>query len=154
MSDSHYSPSLSEQEKIEKKDVRIGAIVICLGGLTFFIVGSIVASVFIFKGIEDYLKKNDTPVERMFEAKMEPPLPRLQVAPKQDLLDFQKEQQKTVSTYQVLDPAQGLAQIPVERAMAMMAENPARYAREEAKPEAAKTPAAQTPAPAEGAPAV
>lgn len=148
---SHYSPSLPEQEKIEKKDVRIGAIIICLGGLTFFIAGSIVASVFIFKGIEGYLKKNDTPAGLMFETKMEPPLPRLQVTPKQDLLEFKKEQQKTVSTYQVLDPANGIVQIPVERAMALIAENPGRYKREEVKPAEVKTPAVPAPAPAEGA---
>lgn len=127
MDDSHYSPDINEQEKIEKRDVKIAAIFISLGALAFFIIASIVASVFTFRVIEDYLNKNDVTTAPMFEAKIEPPQPRLQVTPKQDLKDLQAEQKKMTEEYLILDPAAGIARIPVSRAMEMLAEKPDLY---------------------------
>ena len=57
MHDSHYSPLNSEQEKIEKRDVRFAGILISLGGLTFFIIGSIDASVVVFKSLQFDMNK-------------------------------------------------------------------------------------------------
>ena len=133
MEDSHYSPSEIIQEKIEKRDVRFAAILISLGGLTFFIIGSIAAGLVVFKGLNDYLKRCDNPLACMFEAKVETPEPRLQNTPAQDLIRFKGEQKKVVDSYEILDPSAGIARVPVSRAMELLAENPERM-RKKAEP--------------------
>lgn len=127
MGDSHYSPNINEQEKIEKRDVKIAAIMISLVALAFFIIASIVGSVFVFRSIEDYLNKKDAPPALMFEAKVEPPQPRLQVTPLQDLKELQAEQKRITEGYLILDTEAGIARIPVKRAMEMLAEKPDLY---------------------------
>ena len=124
MHESHSTPSSDAQEKIEKRDVHFPAILISLGGLTFFIIGSIMAGFAVYKGLEFYIKKCDNPAACMFEAKVPVPEPRLQVTPAQDLIEFKREQQKTVNGYAVLDAGAGIARIPVSRAIEMIAQNP------------------------------
>ena len=138
MHESPYSPSDPAQEKIEKRDVHFASVLISLGGLTFFIVGSIVAGFVVYKGLEFYIKKCDRPAACMFEAKVQVPEPRLQVTPAQDLIQVKSEQQKIVEGYAVLDAGAGTARIPVSRAIEMIADKPDIFLRKKEEPEEVK----------------
>jgi hypothetical protein len=50
------------------------------------------------------------------------PWPRLQANPIKDLRDFEREQQELASQYAWVDPGRGRVRIPVDRAMALVAE--------------------------------
>lgn len=58
----------------------------------------------------------------------EPPAPRLQVRPLDDLLALRAEEQQYLSTYGWVDREQGIARIPIERAMELLAERSRRGA--------------------------
>jgi hypothetical protein len=74
-----------------------------------------------------------------------PPMPRLQTVPIGDLQRYRQVQNERLRSYGWVDRAAGVAHIPIERAMDLMAER----ADSIANPEAAPAAAAQT-APAEG----
>jgi len=59
-----------------------------------------------------------------------PPDPRLQTTPEADLRSLRAEEEERLTSYGWVDPAQGLARIPIERALEITAERglPARPA--------------------------
>jgi hypothetical protein len=50
-----------------------------------------------------------------------PPLPRLQVRPQADLLSLRAAEVQRLESYGWVDPRAGIARIPIERAMALLA---------------------------------
>ena len=54
-------------------------------------------------------------------ARVEPPQPRLQRDPAWDFAAFRAEQLKRLDTYRWIDKKAGIAQIPIERAMELLA---------------------------------
>ncbi|MCL4849125.1 MAG: hypothetical protein KJ066_21440 [Acidobacteria bacterium] len=52
-----------------------------------------------------------------------PPAPRLQTLPYQDLAAFQAAERATLERYAWVDRSRGIAQIPIERAMDLVAEH-------------------------------
>ena len=53
---------------------------------------------------------------------VEPPAPRLQISPPQDLADFQAEEQQRLDGYYWIDKQRGIVHIPIDRAMKKIAE--------------------------------
>lgn len=53
---------------------------------------------------------------------VEPPAPRLQVDPAADIARLRASEQAVLDTYGWIDPAQGTVRIPIDRAMALLAE--------------------------------
>lgn len=51
-----------------------------------------------------------------------PPVPRLQVAPRDELEAFRRVQQETLNSWAWTDPEQRVARVPVERAIEILAE--------------------------------
>lgn len=51
-----------------------------------------------------------------------PPAPRLQVNPDRDIEELRAAEQERLTTYGWVDPSAGIAHIPVERAMVLIAE--------------------------------
>lgn len=115
--------SHSEEGNYEKRDVKLRIIVYSLVGLTFLIALGIGISVACFRGLESWMKKGDKPLSPVMQTKVVPPEPRLQVYPAADLETFQKEQQESLSGYAWIDPQAGIARIPIERAMEILAKN-------------------------------
>ncbi len=133
MHESHSTRSVNTDEKIEKTDVRFGGILVSLGALTLFILGSVVICYGCFKALEFYMNYTDKAVSVMFESKIQLPEPRLQTLPAQDLMTVNDEEKKIIEGYAVIDSSAGIARIPVARAMQMLAEKPDVFLRE-AKP--------------------
>jgi len=73
-----------------------------------------------------------------------PPAPRLQTLPYQDLAAFRAGERATLERYAWVDRTRGIAQIPIERAMALVVEHGLPAASPQDAGEAA--PAAQAPA--------
>ena len=51
----------------------------------------------------------------------QPPEPRLQAAPVKDLATFRAEEDAVLNSYGVIDQANGIVRIPVERALELVA---------------------------------
>jgi len=49
-----------------------------------------------------------------------PNLPRLQVAPQQDLDQYRKQQEELLQSYGWVDPKEGIVRIPIDRAMNLL----------------------------------
>jgi hypothetical protein len=62
----------------------------------------------------------NAPVERRF------PAPALQISPQADLKQFENEQQAALNGYHWVDRAKGIARIPIEEAMTIIAARGAR----------------------------
>ena len=121
---SHHPHSTGGPDPYEKTDVHFWPVMISLLLLTAFILLGIVLSYVSFAGLEFFMKKSDKPLPPMMQTGVQPPEPRLQVKPADDLALIQKEQQASVNTYAWVDSEAGIAQIPVQRAMQILAERP------------------------------
>jgi len=108
-----------------------------------------------FKAID---QAKDGPPSPIIEAHLDPipPGPRLQPVPPRDMDELRAEDHKMLTTYGWVDQAHGVARIPVDRAIAILAEKglPATPPQQEAAADEAVQPAAApTAAPHEAAPA-
>lgn len=105
------------------------------------IVGTIV-TVAIFVALYAFTAALDTYVQRTAPppnplaavAPKEPPAPRLQPAPIEDLLELRAWEDSQLHHYAWVDKANGVVRIPIERAMALLAERGLPARPEEGKP--------------------
>jgi hypothetical protein len=51
-----------------------------------------------------------------------PPEPRLQTQPSADLARLRRDEDQTLGSYKWIDPPQGIVQIPIDRAIDLLAE--------------------------------
>ncbi len=108
----------------EKTDVKPSLIWISLFVLGIFIAAGIFLSLASYKGLQFFLKTRDKALPPMMETNVQPPEPRLQVFPAQDLEKFQSEQQAALNAYAWVNQETGIARIPVARAMEILAKRP------------------------------
>jgi hypothetical protein len=67
-------------------------------------------------------ERNDTPLSPLAKPNPEPPAPRLQVSPSQDLKQMRQTENAVLHAYHWVDKNTGVVGIPVERAMEVLAE--------------------------------
>ncbi len=94
-----------------------------------FAIVMVIVTVFSFAAMGfllDFLKmnqeRNDVPLSRLANADQQPPAPRLQVAPSQELRQLRQTESAVLNTYHWVDKEAGVVSIPVERAMEVLAE--------------------------------
>jgi hypothetical protein len=79
-------------------------------------------------GVFEYLKNRATEMalpmspSAMVNAQKQPPEPRLQRHPAQDMRDLRGDEEKILHQYAWIDPDKGIVRIPVERAMDLTAQ--------------------------------
>jgi hypothetical protein len=56
------------------------------------------------------------------EGRRLPPAPRLQVNPARDIVELRRAEERRLQSYGWVDPAKGIARIPIARAMSILAE--------------------------------
>jgi hypothetical protein len=122
----------------EERDVSLRPVALAALGLT-----AVVLVVFVlmqvllnfYAGIQSRRSAAPSPLAGAYGMK-EPPMPRLQTHPVADLRDLRARDEALLSGYAWIDRDAGLVQIPIERAMDLMAERglPARPTRPEGKP--------------------
>jgi hypothetical protein len=108
----------------ERSDVDAGALL----RFGFWLVGATVAVVlllwrlyFVFVA-EEAARQPPPPVMRADPLAMAPPAPHLQEGPARDLALFRAEEERTLASYGWVDEQKGIARIPIEEAMRILAE--------------------------------
>jgi hypothetical protein len=96
----------------EASDWRIGAVGLVLLGIFAFLVISPLVLMWAFS-------HSLLDVDRRLT--VEPPAPRLQINPAQDLAKFRANEDKRLDSYYWIDKQKGIVHIPIERAMRKLA---------------------------------
>ena len=105
----------------ETTDANIRIIVKFSIGLAVLIVAAMIAMRFVF----DYLKATQQlgpPASPFAASQTAPPAPRLQVHPAQDLKQLRTAEDEKLNSYGWVDQKAGIARIPIDRAMDLLAQ--------------------------------
>jgi hypothetical protein len=97
----------------EQSDFPIGAIGLALLGIFVFLVIAPFVLMAAFPRAASDVSRAPT---------VEPPAPRLQIDPSEDLGQFRAKEQKQLDTYYWIDKQKGVVHIPIEQAMKKLAE--------------------------------
>ena len=92
-----------------------------LTGVTLIVLALMWGMGSVFKKAEE---AKDKPPSPMAEAMIDPipPGPRLQSAPPRDMDELRAQDREALTTYGWVDPASGVARIPIDRAMSVIVE--------------------------------
>ena len=135
--------------RYEQSDVRPGAIVRFGLGLMIVVAVASVALLGLFKVFAKQQLRHDPPAPPLARPSGDlPPVPRLQIAPLQDLEQIRAQEEKELSSYGWVDPRTGIVHIPVDEAIRIVARRGLPQAA--ASPGASPSPSAPPPPPAEG----
>jgi hypothetical protein len=123
--DEHHTPAKAPSESLSLDDRELDTRSIVIFGVVLF-VGTLVVMVLMywmsaaFKGMDE---AKDPPPSPLVEAQLDPipPGPRLQAVPPRDMDELRSRDRKTLTSYGWVDQAGGVAHIPVERAIAILA---------------------------------
>jgi hypothetical protein len=123
MSDPHssnqpHAPKTFDAE-IDLKTI-VGSVV-GLAGATLIVLALMWGMGIVFKEAEE---AKDRPPPAMSEAMIDPipPGPRLQSSPPRDMDEMRAQDREALTTYGWVDPAAGVARIPVDRAISIVVE--------------------------------
>jgi hypothetical protein len=124
MTEAQHPHRNSSEEPALDHELRVGSIVWLTTGLLLIIGIAALAMWFFGFGVRDRLVAEDPPPPVLPEARMpyRPPPPRLQVDPRQQLLDLRAEEAQVLATYGWVDETRGLARVPIDRAMDLLVE--------------------------------
>jgi hypothetical protein len=116
--------SREEQRRVghEVGDVRIRNVVLVLGAM---LVAAVVINLGLgafFALLNDRATAVDVPASPLSRTEQLPPAPRLQVAPADDLARLRTAEQQRLNSYDWVDRNAGVVRIPIDRAMALIAE--------------------------------
>ena len=129
--------------RYEQSDVRAGAIVRFAIGLVLVVGVSAVVLLGLFKLFARQQRRHDPPPPPLAqEAGRLPPGPRLQAAPLQDLEQLRAEEEKELTSYGWVDRTAGIAHIPIDEAIKIVAARGLPQAAASASPSAAPSPSA------------
>lgn len=114
----------SQKPKLDS-EISLRVIITFVVVLVLIVVIASASMYFLTKVLRDRGAANDPPLPLLPEARQshEPPTPRLQADPMQEMTDLRTEESQELSSYIWVDEAGGIAAIPVERAMAILAES-------------------------------
>ncbi len=115
--DRHYEAGLD-------REISVKGIVYTGAALALIVLFSALLMWWLSVGLRASLISADPPPPVLPEARVQglPPEPRLQTSPEADLRILRRQEDEVLSSYGWVDEAAGLARVPIERAMAMMAE--------------------------------
>jgi hypothetical protein len=113
---------------------------------------ALVAMVLLFKGLERQADRRDPALSPIQEANQRrlPPGPNLQTTPEKDLAAVRAAEETRLHSYGWIDQSQGVAHIPIERAIDILAERGATATIEVAPAPGTVAPATPTPPANEG----
>ncbi len=105
-------------------DVRPGPILAVVFGLVVIIITSMILMWWLsgsLKGKSEGLDPTPSPIPEASERRL-PPGPRLQPSPEAELIEMRRDYDQLLSNYGWVDKRNGIARIPVERAIELLAE--------------------------------
>ena len=106
----------------EKKDVNVGAIAALIGVLLILLGGTVLFTLFFNRMMNHAVSQHDASPSPMTQGISLPPEPRLQVNAAVDLIRMHDVENVTLNNYAWVDTSSGKVRIPIERAMAILAE--------------------------------
>lgn len=106
------------------REIDVRALVYGTAGLVIIVIVFAALMWWLSVGLRDWLVASDPPLPVLPEARIQelPPEPRLQTSPEADLRALRREEDAILGGYRWIDEGAGVAQIPIERAMEMMAQ--------------------------------
>ncbi len=90
-------------------------------GLGFIVIVAAFVMWFLFDRLAEHEAVVSQKPEIMAPKRPQPPEPRLQTTPRVDLREFRASEEKRLTAYGWVDPAKGIATIPVDKALDIMA---------------------------------
>jgi hypothetical protein len=115
-----------DEVRFEKEDVKEPSVL----WFGVWILAVMVGVAFVVKPLFDYLGKREEetqpPAANVLPPEpgaLEPPAPRLQVTPRLDLQTLRAREDRILNSYAWVDEERGIARIPVEEAMKLVAAN-------------------------------
>lgn len=106
----------------ETRDVSTRVIWWTGAGLTILVLGASAAMLLLFDILEEREASRQPEIPALARsAGDQPPEPRLQALPRQDLDEVMAEQRRLLTTYGWVDREAGIARIPIERSMEIIA---------------------------------
>ena len=119
----------------EERDVTLPPIVLGLLGLAVLGIVSAVLMYGFFHLLGTHVAQQGTPPSELAQryGRQEPPAPRLQPDPVQDLTDMRAEEHALLNSYAWVDRSAGVVRLPIQRAMELLVQR-GLPARPEAKP--------------------
>jgi hypothetical protein len=131
MSEHHSYDAENPDVRFEEKDIHASAILKFAVYLLFATIAVLFLMQRLYVGFARYEAKQQPPPPIMQTAPdRQPPLPRLQRLPTQDLEELRRRENAVLSSYGWVDPPSGIVRIPIEEAMRLVNERglPARGA--------------------------
>ncbi|MGH8165053.1 MAG: hypothetical protein ACREP1_12045 [Rhodanobacteraceae bacterium] len=107
--------------KHELRDVQAWSLALFAGGLAAMIALVCLFLIWLFGYFERLAERRDPRLSPLAESQA-PPAPRLQTRPSDDLAAMRAAEDRALGGYRWLDKEQGLVQIPIERAIDLLAE--------------------------------
>jgi hypothetical protein len=122
MSEQHAAGG-NPEIRFEKEDIRATPVLKFLVGIAITSVVVCFLLLAFYRGMRSFIAARQPPEPHMrFEADREPPLPRLQDVPAQDLATFRAEEDETLTSYGWVDQRAGVVRIPIDEAMKLIVE--------------------------------
>jgi hypothetical protein len=154
MSDAHaHGAPVEPHDEGMDREIHVKTFVWFGVGLVGLTLLSLLAMWLMFRGFTRQAERRDpapSPIQAANQRRL-PPAPNLQTTPEKDLATVRAEEEARLGSYGWVDESQGIAHIPIARAMAILAERGA-TATTEVTP-APGTPTTPSPAPETTAPA-
>lgn len=117
------SPLENPDVRFEVEDIRATPVLKFLVGLAITCVVVALLLVAFYRGMRSYVASLQPPPPHMtFEAARKPSGPLLQEKPVPDLATFRAQEDLELSTYGWVDQGRGVARIPIDEAMRLLAE--------------------------------
>jgi hypothetical protein len=118
------TPGAREGEPGRDREIHVKTFVWFAVGFVGLTALSLVAMVLLFKGLEGQADRRDPAPSPILEAnqRRQPPGPNLQTTPEKDLAAMRAEEEARLHSYGWIDQGQGVAHIPIERAIEILAE--------------------------------
>jgi hypothetical protein len=106
----------------EKRDLSVKAIAIFGIVLTAVVIAALISMVWLYGFFEVSRAQKDVPPSPLASVRPGPPGPRLQVNPIQDLKALRAAEDTLLNSYGWVNKEAGIARIPIDRAMDLVAE--------------------------------
>ncbi len=122
MTDKQHSGSAGQQRGHETSDAAPGWLLWFGAGLAMLTLFVFLSMGWMFHYLEDRIAESEVPFSPLSDTGRQPPEPRLQVNPAQDLRRLAETESRRLNSYGWVDRQAGLVRIPIGRAIQIVAE--------------------------------
>lgn len=122
MSNPNTSPPKNPNPDYQDKDILVKPIMVFMVALAVLTVVVVVGLALYFRILDQQAERDDAHIPSEARQRVLPPEPRLLVDEKMDLERYLESANKVLNSYAILDEGKGVVRIPIDRAMAIVAE--------------------------------